>query len=128
MRLVVPRRACGFRTVFRNASGAESGLPEQIFQMRIHAAEFVLRPPFQNFIQLRIDAQRKILFRWHTAPLINRTAVDDRLGGTVGDDCDHQIVDHRRFPLFIQLQTVFLQLGDRHLYHADGAFDNHLPG
>lgn len=46
----------------RQPSRAVSGIPQQVFDMRIDTAKFILRPSFQHFVQFRIEAQRELLF------------------------------------------------------------------
>ncbi len=47
----------------------------------------------------------------------------------IGAEHDHQIGDHRRFALVVELDHVALaELGQRQFHHADGAFNDQLAG
>jgi hypothetical protein len=60
--------------------------------------------------------------------LIQRAGIDYRAGRTVRYDRYQQIVDHSGFFLLIELETLCLELTDRHLHHAHSTFDYRLAG
>ena len=80
--------------------------------------------------QGRIGAQRigLAVIVGHGGPLlVERAGVDDGLRVALAAQDDHQVRDHRRAALVVELDDVLLrQHVERHLDHADRAFDQRL--
>ena len=61
--------------------------------------------------------------------LIDRTAVDNRLGIFISAKNYQKVADHGRFPFFIQLyDLVFAELIQSHLHHTNRTFHDLLTG
>ena len=103
-------------------------LGEEIFDLPVHRAEVVLGPGSKGVVELRVQAQRDLLFAV-SAISVKAAAVHDGLGVPVAAEHHHEIRDHGRLPLIVQLHHLVLaQAVQSHLHHAHGTVHDHLPG
>ena len=86
------------------AGRGASQLPVMVFDLPIHAPEFILRPGLKVGPKLRIDPQQKRLPWGHAGNLtVEGPCVDDRMHLRLAAQHHHQVADHRGAPFVIEL-------------------------
>ena len=87
---------------------AQHRLPQQIFNLAVHAAEIILRPGFEIAPERRIHPQEETSAFRHKRSGVERPRVDHRMGLGLTAQHDHQVADHGGFAFVIQDQHFFV--------------------
>lgn len=108
-------------------SALGQGLAQKAFNLRIDASQLGRGRAFDRSPQGGIDAERISLALGigHRATLlVERACVDDRLSFTLTAQNHHQIGNHCRASLVVELDDILLgKRFERHLDHSDRPFD-----
>ncbi len=106
----------------------EHCLFEQVFDLAVDAAEFVLRPGLQIGPESGINPQQERFAGGHASGLrVEGAGVDHRMHLSLAAEHHHQIADHRRAAFVVQFHyPLFRQFSQRHVHHADGAVNDLL--
>src|SRR5438445_6345570 len=95
------RRERGFRWLASLAF--LDGLAEEIFNLTVDAAQFVLRPGFELRPERRIDAQKKgFSFHHPYRSVVQLAGVDHRMHLGFPAEDNHEIADHGGFALVVE--------------------------
>jgi hypothetical protein len=95
----------GSAAPMRQAPGAARLIGEEVFDLGVDAAKVVRGPLADRLKEARINPEQKALGVWHLerGSGVERAGVDNWSRRVVSRKHDHQVCDHRRLALGIEL-------------------------
>jgi hypothetical protein len=97
----------GFILPWLPASAAQ-GVAQDELDLRVEAAQIVVRPPLYRIQNGAVDPQEKGFPLGHGL-LVNRAGVHDRLRRLLAAQHDQEIADHLRLSLFVECDDALVR-------------------